>query len=106
MARYIKTYDNVLSDDFCKKMIESFEGDKRVKADPQPEYSTRRTMFLSDKMDWSMPCLKLAAKANDIIESYFDRPEEFAETRPADWIDDGYVMACYDPGERLIGFIT
>ena len=42
--------------------------------------------------------MRLASIANTLVESYFDRPDAYAETRPANWIDDGYVMACYDPG--------
>lgn len=98
MPRYIKSFPNALPKSLCEKLIASFENDDRVKADPQPEYSTRRTMFLSDKMDWASDCIKFANAANDLVESYFDRPDEFAETRPASWIDDGFVMACYDPG--------
>ena len=98
MPRYIKVFEDVLPADICMDLVAKFEADKRVQDDPQPEYSTRRTLFLSDKKEWSRSCMRLATVAQDIVEKYFHRPDEFAETRPASWIDDGYVMACYDKG--------
>lgn len=98
MPRYIKTFENAIPSDLCQELVASFEKDERVKADPQPEYSTRRYLFLSDKPEWGKRCMALAGLANGLVENYFDRPDHMCETRPAQWIDDGYVMACYDEG--------
>ena len=98
MPRYIRTFDNVIPKKLCEEMIDAFEKHQEVQPDPQPEYSTRRFLFLSDKMDWNASCIKLSDIANHLIEQYFDRPEYMCETRPAQWIDDGFVMACYDKG--------
>ena len=98
MSDQIQSYPGVLSPEFCNSFIEKFENHQAVKADPQPEYSTRRMLFLSDKKEWSLNCMKLAAKADALVEQYFHRPDSMAETRPAEWLDDGFVMACYDPG--------
>ncbi len=96
---YIRVFDNVIPKDLCEKIIDSFEKDERVKPDGQPEYSTRRMLFLSDKKEWMNIVMNVTALTNDLIDQYFARPDEYAETRPADWIDDGYVMACYDEGD-------
>ena len=49
---YIKVFDEVIPPDLCEKIIQSFEKDDRVQPDGQPEYSTRRMLFLSDKKEW------------------------------------------------------
>ena len=96
---YIRVFEDVLSEQLCQSIIDQFEADERVMPDGQPEYSTRRMLFLSDKMEWMNSVMKVTALTNELIDQYFDRPDEYAETRPADWIDDGYVMACYDEGD-------
>ena len=98
MPRYIKIFENALSPAFCDELVDKMRKDKRVKDDPQPEYSTRKYLFISDKGDWSPTCLRLAKIANPLVEQYFARPDSMQETRPAQWLDDGFVMAHYPKG--------
>ncbi|SMF53141.1 prolyl hydroxylase family protein [Pseudobacteriovorax antillogorgiicola] len=101
MPQYIKTYEQAIPSELCRDLIQAFEQDSRVAKDDQPDYTTRRFLYLSDKPEWSSLCLKLTEVGNTLVERYFDRPDELAATRPADWIDDGYVMACYDEGDTI-----
>lgn len=99
--RLIQTFDNALSPKLCQDLISSFEQDERVAQDQQLDYTTRQYLFLSDKPEWQNLCMSLSQIANDIVYQYFDRPDHMAETRPADWMDDGFVMACYKPGDTI-----
>ena len=95
---YIKVFDEVIPPDLCEKIIRVLK--KTIESSPTGNQSiVRRMLFLSDKKEWMNIVMNVTALTNELIDQYFARPDEYAETRPADWIDDGYVMACYDEGD-------
>jgi hypothetical protein len=95
MPRYIKSYENVVSAELCSQIIEKFSGDKRVKPDPQPNYSTRHFVFASDKKDWAPLVRKVTEISNRVTADYF----KSLGARIYDWFDDGYVIARYRKGD-------
>ena len=102
MSHHIKIHEQVLSPAFCAAAIARFDADKRVKPDPQPDYSTRRYLSLSRCVDWLSVSSELCRHANRLMADYFARPAELAAATHHEWTDDGYVMACYDVGDSLI----
>lgn len=96
MPRYIQAMDDVLSPDVCKRLIAGFRADKRVAPDPQPEYSRRRYLYLSDKPDWKELNAAATRAALLVMERYF----EILGCGPEEWLDDGWVLARYAPGDR------
>ncbi len=95
MAKYIKKYDNALCEDLCDRLIAKFNTDKRVKADPQPDYSTRRYVYTSDKADWAPLLEEVTEVANRLTANYFRSLGALVE----EWFDDGYVFAHYREGD-------
>ncbi len=98
MPRYIKVFENVLPIDLCDKLIAKFNKDDRVESDPQPDYSGRTYLYVSDKPDWLELVRKVEPIANDLVLKYFDS----INSGLPDWFDDGYVLARYAPGDSLI----
>jgi len=95
MSKYIKNFENALSEDLCNRLIKKFESDKRVEQDPQPDYSTRTFIYASDKADWSPIINEVNDVANKLTESYFRQLGTLVE----DWFDDGFVLAKYKEGD-------
>ncbi len=95
MPRYIKSYPNAVSPDLCQQIIDKFMADKRVKADPQPNYSTRHFVFASDKKDWSPLVRRITEISNGVTQEYF----KSIGAQIFDWFDDGYVIARYRTGD-------
>ncbi len=101
MPSHIKVFDDVLDKDFCKKVIEQFKSDNNVADDPQPDYSRRRYLNLSEQRSWLSELSPLLEKSNVVAEQYFHRSEGLEETAVSDWLDDGFIMSCYSPGDDL-----
>ena len=102
MPQHIKVYDDILSPAFCEAAIARFDADKRVKPDPQPDYSTRKYLHLSRCVDWLSVGSELCRKSNELLSEYFARPDELMAATHHEWSDDGYVMARYDKGDACI----
>jgi hypothetical protein len=100
MPRYIKVYNNALPKEFCQRLIAKFEADPNVQPDPQPNYSTRHYLNISRQREWRMICAELLEHANNITEKYFKLPAKYQSSGPEEWIDDGYVIARYAPGDK------
>ena len=102
MPNHIRVFEHVLSPDFCAAVIARFDADKRVKPDPQPDYSTRRYLSLARCADWLAISSELCRHSNRLLEEYFARDDELQAATHQEWSDDGYVMARYDAGDACI----
>ena len=87
--------DTALPTDLCQPLISRFKSDSRVVPDPQPDYSTRQYLYLSDKSEWTKICQQVAAISHQLVDNYLD----FVQSGLEDWFDDGYVMAHYRAGD-------
>ncbi len=99
MPANIVTIDHALPDKICEDFIRKFDSDPQVQPDPQPEYSKRIFLYLSDKPEWMNILIEIQAVADKLVKDYFSYPEPYAESARHDWFDDGYVLAHYRPGE-------
>ncbi|MFW7380641.1 MAG: 2OG-Fe(II) oxygenase [Oligoflexus sp.] len=102
MSQDIRQFSQVLSPDFCQALIQKFLSDERVEADPQPDYSTRRFLYLSDKSDWAPLLAELQGVADRLVAEYFAGFACEQSPGPEDWFDDGFVLAHYRPGDTCI----
>jgi hypothetical protein len=102
MPRYVKTFEGVLSPDFCAEVIKRFEADRRVQADPQPDYSTRHYLNISECADWRKQVTHFGGVAHRLVESYFSVPKSMNAARYHEWSDDGYIVCRYAPGDACI----
>lgn len=102
MSRYIKIFDRALPPALCQELIKLFEVDKHVEQDPQPDYSRRRYLNTSLYPEWKRPLSKVARVTDDLVRRYFTLPKGFESVTPPDWLDDGYILACYDTGDTCI----
>ncbi len=98
----IKIYEDGLPPELCRALIARFEADARVEADPQPDYSTRKYLNVSQCADWLTITGRVMQRANDLVADYFTRPPELAAATHNEWSDDGYVLARYDVGDACI----
>ena len=98
MSHYIKVFENALSSKLCDKLIRKFETDSRVKADPQPEYSTREYIYTSGKKDWIQAINRVSNIEKRLTLKYFRALGAMID----DWSDDGYVLAKYKKGDTCI----
>lgn len=98
----VTQWDLGLSPELCKKIIERFEADKRVQPDPQPDYSTRKYLNVSECGDWSALNVQVAKRANEITREYFKRPRFLRAATHEEWADDGFVVSRYDVGDACI----
>ena len=98
MSKYIKVFENALSSQLCDKLIRKFKTDSRVKADPQPEYSTRKYIYTSDKTDWIQMINEVSNIEKRLTFEYFQELGAMID----DWFDDGYVLAKYKKGDTCI----
>lgn len=99
--QFIREYPGVLTADDCQAWINKFAKDTRVSPDPQPDYSSRHYLNLSEQSDWLPEVTRLLEVTNDLAEDFFSRPEGLEETAVADWIDDGFIMSHYRSGDDL-----
>jgi hypothetical protein len=95
MSRYVKSFKNAVSSELCDEIIARFLKDKRVKPDPQPNYSKRHFIFASDKKDWQPIVSKVTKIGNKVAGQYFKSLGAMVD----DWFDDGYVVARYRKGD-------
>lgn len=102
MARYVKRFENVLSPSLCEELIDRFERDPRVQADPQPDYSTRSYLNLSEAWDWRRQVQALTQIADPMIADFFRLPERYRAAEQKDWANDGWILARYRPGDACI----
>lgn len=102
MPQYVRTFDDVLSADFCTQVMRRFDADRRVNPDPQPAYSTRRYLNISECPDWKTLQVHFASVASRLIESYFSVPKSMNAARYHEWSDDGYIVCRYAPGDGVI----
>lgn len=98
MPKYIKIYKKALQPEFCQSLIAKYNSDKRVKKDPQPDYSTRTFLYTSDKKNWSDEIQKIEKISNGIVSQYFD----YLGTPINAWSNDGFVMAKYKPNDTCV----
>lgn len=99
MPRYIKQYDSIVPVEFCESLIRRFDSDSNVRADPQPEYSTRRYLNISQSVGWIRELTQATQYADPLIAEYFRLPEPFASSSIQEWLNDGFVLAKYAPGD-------
>ena len=99
MSQNIKIFQNALPKELCDRLMAKFNDDADVRSDPQPDYSTREFLFLSDKSSWSSALLKVSEFAHSVVGDYFTYPPPYEEFSRTEWFDDGYVLARYKPGD-------
>lgn len=102
MPQFIKHYEQALTPEFCRKVMALFDADERVQPDPQPDYSTRKYLNISECPEWLKINLDFSRVANDIVSDYFAREEALDQATHHDTSDDGYVVSRYDPGDAVI----
>ncbi|MBC7531730.1 MAG: 2OG-Fe(II) oxygenase [Oligoflexus sp.] len=99
MPQYIKHIPNAIPVEFCKALMAKFDQDPRVKDDPQPEYSNRRYLNISEQMSWIKEMTKSTQYADPHIADFFRLPEPFTDKSIAEWINDGFIVAKYSEGD-------
>jgi hypothetical protein len=99
MPRYIKVIPNAIPHSFCDALIEKFETDKGQQDDPQPEYSTRRYINISQRGDWIKELSKATQIADPFIADYFLLPKPYTAASIAEWVNDGFIVAKYAKGD-------
>ena len=102
LAPMVRLYDDALSPELCDEILARFEKDKRVAPDPQPDYSTRKFLSVSQYPDWMSLNAKLCLVVNDLVGDYFARPDHLAAATHQEWSDDGYIVSRYDVGDTCI----
>ena len=102
MPQYIKIYDDVINQETCRKLIARFDADARKRPDPQPDYSTRQYLPLSEVSDWQDAVLHLSLKANQTLSDFFSVPAGMEAAAIAEWTDDGFIMSHYRKGDACI----
>ena len=98
MSKYIEVFENALSSKLCDTLIRQFENDSRVKADPQPDYSTRKYIYASGKKDWIQIINRVSNIEKRLTFQFFKKLGAMID----DWSDDGYVLAKYKKGDTCI----
>ena len=99
MPRYIKIIDQVVSPERCAQLLERFQKDPAVQPDPQPEYSTRTYLNLSENRGWMREVQQVTQIADPLIADYFALPETYQHLSQREWLNDGWIMAHYRPGD-------
>lgn len=99
MPQYIKQIPNAIPVEFCKALMAKFDQDPHVKDDPQPEYSTRRYLNISEQMSWIKEMTKSTQYADPHIADFFRLPEPFTDQSISEWINDGFIVAKYLVGD-------
>ena len=99
---HILILEGVLSPEFCNEVIEKFKTDAHVADDPQPDYSKRRYLNLSEQNSWLTQLSTLLDCSNDVAEKFFHSREDLMDVSVPDWVDDGFIMSCYSPGDDLV----
>lgn len=102
MPQFIKVYENVLTPEFCQKVMAKFDQDERVTPDPQPDYSTRKYLNISECPEWMRINLEFSRIANRLVSAYFAREGDLEPATHYETSDDGYVVSRYDPGDAVI----
>ena len=95
----IKIIDGILSSTLCRQLIDKFNNDTFLKSDPQPDYSTRRFLLVSEQLQWQKEVIKLTPIISEVVTDFFNYPGKFSAHSREDWVDDGLVMAHYRPGD-------
>lgn len=103
MPHYIRQIPNAIPKAFCEALIAKFEADTAVKADPQPEYSKRVYINISEQFSWIKEMTKATQIADPHIADYFRLPEPYTAASIGEWINDGFIMAKYSAGD-ICGF--
>lgn len=99
MPRYIKKFSSALSPEYCQQLIDRFEQDSAVQVDPQPEYSTRSYLNISEQRSWMRELQKITQLADPLVAEFFRLPEPYREAEQKEWLNDGFVIARYRPGD-------
>lgn len=102
MDTLIREWPEQVSAKFCKHLINRFNTDKRTKKDPQPDYSERSFLLISDLPEWQEECKKLDAIIKQNTKRYFALPKKYHSVVQPQWSHDGYLIACYQPGDSCI----
>jgi hypothetical protein len=98
----IKTWDDGFSADVCAEIIARFERDKRVKPDPQPDYSTRKFLNASLCADWADTNAYVLKRVNALTAEYFRQKGPLKDATHKEWSHDGFVVSRYDVGDACI----
>jgi len=102
LSQDIRQVPKALSVELCQALITQFMKDRRVEADPQSDYSTRRFLYLSDKPEWMSLMDQVQSIADQLVANYFAHFACEDSTGPTDWFDDGFVLAHYRPGDTCV----
>lgn len=99
---FIKVHEGVLDPAFCEEVMRLFDADARVEPDPQPDYSTRKFLNISQCYDWRRVNMTFATIVGELVSDYFARDDDLAAATHQETSDDGFVVVRYDPGDAVI----
>ena len=102
MPKYIKSWPEEVSLKFCQHLINRFEVDKRVQSDPQPDYSKRSFLVISNLSDWKEECDQLNSIVKQNTKRYFSLPKKYRSITQTECGNDGFLIARYEPGDTCI----
>jgi hypothetical protein len=99
MSAHINCYKKALPPSLCEEAIALFEKDRRVKPDPQPDYSKRHFLKFSGLKEWQDLETRIQKYMDRVTQSYFAPIPGMEEISIPEWSDDGLVMSRYNPGD-------
>jgi hypothetical protein len=99
MPRYTRQFSQAFTAEYCEALIDRFEKDPRVQVDPQPEYSTRSYLNISQQFDWLREVQTVTRLADPLLAEFFRLPDGYRAAEPKEWLNDGFVIARYKPGD-------
>lgn len=99
MKQQIKQYKNAISHKLCDEAIAKYLAWKKVKSDPQPDYSTRTYLELAKHKPWSALNNKFYQAMEKATYDYFEPLPGFEEVAQPEWSDEGLIMAHYRPND-------
>ena len=95
----IRVYPGTLPRKLCQSTIKKFGQDKNASKDPQPDYSTRKFMKITDFKNWNDTAEQFYQYVDQVTSAYFRPKRGLEEVAIPEWSDDGLVMAHYRPGD-------
>lgn len=103
--KQIQIFEQAIPKKLCQTLIQAYEGDRRVAKDPQPHYSKRTYLKITEYENeprWKAPVQKLYNTVESVTSSYFMENSKYPEVTLDTWGDDGFLMSKYSKGDSLI----